>query len=73
MSSFFLFAFLVASEKPVIRLDEMTIEGHIRRPALVELEGSKLQDHIDEVALSSLMRLESELLKPGATPKNQHH
>ena len=69
MISIYLFLQMISSDKPVIRLDEVIIEGNIRKPALVEISGSKLNERVEEIALSSLIRLENELLKSGSLPK----
>lgn len=50
-------------ERPVIRLDEIQIKGKVRGPAIVELQASQLNERIEEIALLSLIKLESKLLE----------
>lgn len=59
-----LFFALLLSDKPVIHLDEVIIDGKVRKPSLIEIEGSKLNDQIEAVALRHLLKLERELQKP---------
>jgi hypothetical protein len=73
MISFFLAIQLMSSERPVIRLDELRIEGQIKRPGITEIESSKLERDIEEIAFSSLIRLEKELLKPASITKPQQN
>lgn len=54
---------LIAAEKPVMNLDEIYVEGTIRRPSITEIEGSRLQQKIEETAVSNLMKLERELTR----------
>lgn len=50
-------------ERPVIQLDEVRIKGKVRGPAIVELQASQLKERIEEIALQSLIKLESKLLE----------
>jgi hypothetical protein len=61
----FLSVFLISADgvKPVIRLDEVIIEGNLRRPNLIELRGSHLDEKVQKAALQNLIRLENRLLK----------
>ncbi len=54
----------------VIELDDAMIQGTIRKPGLMEVKGSKLQEKIEETALSHLIRLEKRLLAPNR-PSNK--
>jgi len=47
----------------VIELDEVQIEGDIRRPNIIEMEGSKLNQSIEKAALFNLLSFEKKLLK----------
>lgn len=55
---------LQGDERTVIRLDEVYIEGSVRRPPVTDLQGSQLTDKIQASALNNLIRLEKRLLKP---------
>ncbi len=55
---------LTFADRPVIRLEDSYLHGNVRRPNLVELEGSKLDRMVEAAALKSLIRLENQLLKP---------
>lgn len=55
---------LMAAEKPVLRLDEIYVEGHVRRPPVTEVEASRLNAKIEEAALSNLLKLEKRLTAP---------
>ena len=55
---------LVLVSVPVIELDEMYIEGKIRKPALIELKKSNLTTKIEQAAVSNLVRLERKLTEP---------
>jgi len=56
--------FLGELPSTVIELDQVQIEGEIRRPPLVELESSRLSEVIEETALQNLIELEKRLLEP---------
>ncbi len=58
----FVFALLVAQDRPVIRLEDSVIQGHVRKPALVELEARKLSQAVEDAALKNLISLEKSLL-----------
>ncbi|MBN8556018.1 MAG: hypothetical protein J0L93_11275 [Deltaproteobacteria bacterium] len=60
---------ILSAEKPVIRLDEVIIEGNLRRPNLIEIQGSKLDEKVQRTALQNLIRLEEKLLKPSSFKK----
>jgi len=49
---------------PVIHLDEVYVEGSIRKPSLIELKKSHLPEAIEKAALSNLIRLEKKLTRP---------
>lgn len=57
-----LFLLILAQDRPVIRLDEALIKGNIRKPNLVEIKGSQLQEIIEEKALKNLLQLEKRIL-----------
>jgi len=59
-----IFSLLIAQDRPVIRLEDSLIKGDIKRPGLVEVSGSQLQQRVEEAALKSLMRLERSILEP---------
>ena len=54
---------ILGADKPVIRLDEVIIEGHLRRPSMIEIQGSKLDEKVQKAALQNLIRLEQRLLR----------
>lgn len=60
----FLWFLLVSADKPVLQLDDIYIEGSIRRPPITEIGGSRLQQKINEAAVMNLKKLEERLLKP---------
>lgn len=55
---------LLVSQRPVIELDELEIEGELRRPKVIDLQGSRLSERLEESALFNLIQLEKKLLKP---------
>jgi hypothetical protein len=61
--TYFLF-FLISAEKPVLRLDEIYLDGSIRRPPITEIDGSRLQEKIESAAVFNLTKLEAELTRP---------
>ena len=55
---------LIQTERPVIQLEDVVIEGQVRRPPIVEMKDSKLNETLEEMALKNLIRLEKKLLEP---------
>lgn len=60
---FVLWSFLI-SQKPVIELDDLIVEGEIRRPRVIQLQGSRLPEALEKAALFNLIELEKRLLEP---------
>jgi len=56
--------FLMISQRPVIELDKLYIEGQVHRPPVIELEKSHLEEKIEKTALYNVIQLEKRLLKP---------
>lgn len=56
--------FLMLGQRPVIELDDLNIEGEIRRPSIIDLEKPRLNEKIEKNAVLSLIQLEKKLLKP---------
>lgn len=56
--------FFVIGQRPVIELDDLNIEGEIRRPSVIDLEKPRLSEKIEKNAVLSLIKLEKKLLKP---------
>lgn len=75
MMSFLFFSLaLISQDKPVIELDQVEIEGELRRPQSIDLPASRLPQMIEEAALFNLKNLEKELLKarpPSAYPESK--
>ncbi|PIR23790.1 MAG: hypothetical protein COV44_01175 [Deltaproteobacteria bacterium CG11_big_fil_rev_8_21_14_0_20_45_16] len=63
ISGLAVFVWLQLSSQMVIELDDVQIEGDIRRPNIIEMEGSKLTQSIEKAALFNLLSLEKKLLK----------
>lgn len=57
-----------AEQRPVIRLDDALLQGVYKRPAMIELETSELNEKIQALALKNLIELEKELTQPAPPP-----
>lgn len=60
---------LITQERPIIRLEDILIEGTIRKPPLIELQGSDPSQTLEKAALKNLIELEKKLL----TPRSPNH
>jgi hypothetical protein len=68
----FIFITLVAvADRPVIRLDESVIEGQVRKPTTIEIQGQNAQKAVEDMALKQLIRLEKRLLEKNNTPPSR--
>ncbi len=52
------------TQRTVIRLEDLYIQGNVKKPPLVELKASQLDQKVEEAALANLIRLEKDLIKP---------
>lgn len=69
-----LFWIILIQQRPVIKLDDLVVEGEIRRPRLIHIEASRLPEALEKAALFNLIELEKRLLEhrpPGHFPKPQ--
>jgi hypothetical protein len=57
-----------AAQRPVIRLDDALLQGTYKRPAMIELQSSELNEKVQALALKNLIELEKELTKPTPRP-----
>jgi len=57
-----------AAQRPVIRLDDALLQGTYKRPAMIELQSSELNEKVQALALKNLIELEKELTKPAPRP-----
>jgi hypothetical protein len=57
-----------AAQRPVIRLDDALLQGTYKRPAMIELQSSELNEKVQVLALKNLIELEKELTKPTPLP-----
>lgn len=65
MILFFYIALLGADgSQPIIRLDQIEVEGSVRRPPVTSIEASRLDETTQKIALNNLIRLEKQLLTP---------
>jgi len=55
---------LAAQDRPVLRLDEALIQGNVRKPKLIEIKASQLDELVQQAALRNLVQLEARLLQP---------
>jgi hypothetical protein len=52
----------------VIRLDDALLQGTYKRPSMIELESTELNEKVQALALKNLIELEKELTKPNPRP-----
>lgn len=55
------------SNRPVIELDDLVVQGEVREPNVIEIKESRLQSKVNEAAVLSLKELEKKLLNPKLT------
>jgi hypothetical protein len=55
-------------QRPVIRLDDALLQGTYKRPSMIELESTELNEKVQALALKNLIELEKELTKPNPRP-----
>jgi len=63
MASLFL-SFSLFFSQTVIELDDLVVEGEVRRPSLIELRESGVQSQIESLSFQTLIDLERRLLEP---------